>query len=196
LVCFFFTKNERALHFRNAMIFGIYRVGKFFVDTLVAVRLQEVDRAEDFVNPREVLSGTDADEVSCKFFVLVKSWKVSCGIPHRRGTCHPALYFLLDDLRIGLSATIAKLVTIIIEIAACFTYLYVLAYLKKKNLKFKRIIIIRYSIEISLMVNKSGLDAVYYFLFKILYKSTNIGMLWDPQYLILDFLWISYYRNV
>jgi hypothetical protein len=46
------------------MIFGIYRVGKFFVDTL---HLQEVDRAEDFVNPREVLSGTDADEVSCNF---------------------------------------------------------------------------------------------------------------------------------
>jgi hypothetical protein len=49
------------------MIFGIYRVGKFFVDTLVGVRLKEVDRAEDFVNPREVLSGTDADEVSCNF---------------------------------------------------------------------------------------------------------------------------------
>jgi hypothetical protein len=46
------------------------------------------------------------------------------------------------------------------------------------------------------MVNKSGLDAVYYFLFKILYKSTNIGMWWDPQYLILDFLRISYFRNV
>jgi hypothetical protein len=121
------------------MIFGIYRVGKFFVDTLVGVRLQEVDRAEDFVNPREVLSGTDADEVSCNFFVLVKSWKVSCGIPHRRGTCHPALYFLLDDLRIGLSATIAKLVTINIEIAACFTYLYVLAYFKKTILNSKEL---------------------------------------------------------
>lgn len=67
MVCLFFTKNERALHFRNTMIFGIYRVGKFFVDTLVGVRLQEVDRAEDFINPREVLSGTDADEVSCNF---------------------------------------------------------------------------------------------------------------------------------
>jgi hypothetical protein len=64
---------------------------------------------------------------------------VSCGIPHRRGTCHPALYFLLDDLRIGLSATIAKLVTINIEIAACFTYLYVLAYFKKTILNSKEL---------------------------------------------------------